>query len=440
MEKIQKINRRKQEMESKLNMRAKKGISNTGITLVALVITIIVLLILAGVSINLVAGSNGLLNKATKAVDVTNTAKIKEDIELKIAEMQMDYYSDSNLPNQYVNVNEYIKAELEKGVELPNGAEISCDTTGKLSYEGIEIGSLNSDGTVTIDGELSGSQIVTKYTVSYNANGGQGGPASKKYAVGESVIVDFTTKPTKKGANFLGWARSSTATTPEYTTSGSFSMGTQSVTLYAVWETLVGTAAIKPEYYGDKVNYTANGITDWQVFLNDRNNVFLISSDYAQSNGMTISSDVAKVEGSDYRVKGNSRDGLVNWLTNTAIWGRYAEGVNGATATGGPTKLQFVNSYNEKYGTSYSSAITANDAFSVTNIIAPYFVTSDSKAGGYWLGSMVSDSTYGVWQANYVGRVGNPDCVNIYVGVRPLVKLPAGAKMNWNGTAWDLSE
>lgn len=38
-----------------------------GITLVALVVTIVVLLILAGVSINLVLGENGLINKAKEA-------------------------------------------------------------------------------------------------------------------------------------------------------------------------------------------------------------------------------------------------------------------------------------------------------------------------------------------------------------------------------------
>ncbi len=42
-----------------------------GITLVALVITIIVLLILAGVLIALVVGNNGILGRATGAVDTT---------------------------------------------------------------------------------------------------------------------------------------------------------------------------------------------------------------------------------------------------------------------------------------------------------------------------------------------------------------------------------
>ena len=40
---------------------------NKGITLVALVVTIVVLLILAGVSINLVLGNNGIIAKAQEA-------------------------------------------------------------------------------------------------------------------------------------------------------------------------------------------------------------------------------------------------------------------------------------------------------------------------------------------------------------------------------------
>ena len=300
------VGRRLDESTEKIFLR-----TNNGITLVALVVTIIVLLILVGVSINLVAGSNGILGRAQKAVDVNNMAQIKEEIELKIAELQMDYYMTDN---NFASANDYVKAELQKGIELSNGAEVSCDESGKLSYEGLEIGTLNSDGTVTIDGELSGNQIVSKYAVSYNSNGGTGVPASKKYAAGESVTVDFTTKPTKKGANFLGWATSSTATTPEYTTSGNFTMGTQNVTLYAVWENFAA-ATISASNYGDAVNYSANGVNDWQVFLNDGENVYMIASDYVPSSGVTITSDVAKVDGTDYKVKGNIRYGLVIWLT-----------------------------------------------------------------------------------------------------------------------------
>lgn len=50
-----------------------------GITLVALVVTIVVLLILAGVSISLVLGNNGLITKAKEAKNAQANAAANED-------------------------------------------------------------------------------------------------------------------------------------------------------------------------------------------------------------------------------------------------------------------------------------------------------------------------------------------------------------------------
>ena len=58
--------------------------NNKGITLIALVITIIVLLILAGVSIAMLTGENGILNQATDARDDTEAAEIREKVELAV--------------------------------------------------------------------------------------------------------------------------------------------------------------------------------------------------------------------------------------------------------------------------------------------------------------------------------------------------------------------
>ena len=56
-----------------------------GITLIALVITIIVLLILAGVSISMLTGQNGILTQAQNAKQVTEQSGAKEKVELAIA-------------------------------------------------------------------------------------------------------------------------------------------------------------------------------------------------------------------------------------------------------------------------------------------------------------------------------------------------------------------
>ncbi|MCI9063070.1 MAG: hypothetical protein HFJ17_00440 [Clostridia bacterium] len=58
--------------------------NNKGITLIALVITIIVLLILAGVAISMLAGENGILRQAGKSKENTERATIEEKIQLAV--------------------------------------------------------------------------------------------------------------------------------------------------------------------------------------------------------------------------------------------------------------------------------------------------------------------------------------------------------------------
>ena len=68
------------------------GILNNrkGITLMALIVTIIVLLILAGISISMLAGNNGIINKAIEARDSTEIAGIIEEVKMAILEKQME--------------------------------------------------------------------------------------------------------------------------------------------------------------------------------------------------------------------------------------------------------------------------------------------------------------------------------------------------------------
>ncbi len=61
--------------------------NNKGITLIALVITIIVLLILAGISIAMLTGENGILTKATSAGSQSESSQAAEMINLKLNEI-----------------------------------------------------------------------------------------------------------------------------------------------------------------------------------------------------------------------------------------------------------------------------------------------------------------------------------------------------------------
>ena len=69
---------------NKVNKREK------GITLIALVITIIVLLILAAVSIAMLTGENGILKKASTSREKTEINSADEEIKLVISELKAE--------------------------------------------------------------------------------------------------------------------------------------------------------------------------------------------------------------------------------------------------------------------------------------------------------------------------------------------------------------
>lgn len=72
------------------------------------------------------------------------------------------------------------------------------------------------------------------YTVSYNANGGSGAPASQTKTHGTALTLS-STKPTRTNYTFKGWGTSASATTVSYAAGASYTANA-AVTLYAVWE------------------------------------------------------------------------------------------------------------------------------------------------------------------------------------------------------------
>lgn len=80
---------------------------------------------------------------------------------------------------------------------------------------------------------------ANSYTIAFDANGGSNAPANIQAEYDETVYIPRST-PSRYGYNFLGWARSKTATRAEYSAGASVSRLTASsggvVTLYAVWE------------------------------------------------------------------------------------------------------------------------------------------------------------------------------------------------------------
>ena len=120
----------------------KKVKENKGITLVALIITVIILLILAGISLNLVIGENGIIEKSKMAGKTSTREGIRESLEMEVAR---SYDDDVTLDAQKLKNNimeEFPNAKII-GDKFPiiviiQGYAYEIDENGKVEYLGKE--------------------------------------------------------------------------------------------------------------------------------------------------------------------------------------------------------------------------------------------------------------------------------------------------------------
>ena len=89
----------------------KKIRKNRGITLISLVVTIIVLLILAGITINMLFGDNGLLNKTKEATEEYSKSEARERVELLLSEYTIEKATGEN-----TDFARFLRKNLQVGV------------------------------------------------------------------------------------------------------------------------------------------------------------------------------------------------------------------------------------------------------------------------------------------------------------------------------------
>ena len=144
---------------------------NKGITLIALVITIIVLLILAGVTIATLTGENGILTRASEASEQTEIAEEEEAIRLAYSGVLADNngsgVSASELQDELRN-NGYNATVTDNGdgtftVKFESGREYTINADGSISSEpdtggetGETPGNPDDDGYFTEDSTING--------------------------------------------------------------------------------------------------------------------------------------------------------------------------------------------------------------------------------------------------------------------------------------------
>ena len=118
-----------------------------GITLIALVITIIVLLILAGVSIAMLAGDNGLLTKSRQAQTATIQKSNEEIVKLAVEDLITEYHAGGAIATNITNTNnspstleinkEELKSAIYRTTSDPNVTDVT-DTTLNIAEDDLE--------------------------------------------------------------------------------------------------------------------------------------------------------------------------------------------------------------------------------------------------------------------------------------------------------------
>lgn len=168
-----------------------------GITLIALVITIVILVIIAGVSINMTLGQNGIFNKATTSKKEYSQNEAKEKLELVLVELQMDKVNNGEYNNQ-----EYATKKLEenlmevnKNIITVNGYNFVIDRetltiTGENKKNIFDQDKANTDLTISnVEIDENGVATFTKDNAYIKLNNSFE-PQNENWEVSVKVLID----------------------------------------------------------------------------------------------------------------------------------------------------------------------------------------------------------------------------------------------------------
>lgn len=141
-----------QKSSSKLRKNLKGG--NRGITLIALVVTIIVLLILAGISIQMLTGNSGILTQTQNAKDSTRGGDVQEYVNLAVSENAIAEYTSGTKKTRDEVIGELYRDkkitenEYNKLMGLEGEEQVNVLTIGNVTIDFSVLGSISNANTL----------------------------------------------------------------------------------------------------------------------------------------------------------------------------------------------------------------------------------------------------------------------------------------------------
>ena len=377
--------------------------NSKGITLIALVITIIVLLILAGVTIATLTGDNGILNQAVKAKDKTTEAESIERVQVEVAG---SYGLDGKIDVDQLNKNlGNIKGLMFNEAEF-GGDNIITSLPATVTLNGYDI-EINGNGGIKKIPEII-AKIRANPTAYY-------GKKVTNYKASDSDTNTYRIFYVDKDNYFKDGeytiylkADSSSTNYNLYNYASYDSANTKVRTMNPLWATERGTSESSwninekaAAYLCSPVNadnYTTTTSLPWNGYYNSENANYVIG-------------------GPSVEMYVKSYNQAYNGITDSNV---YTLGAT-CTATSVPGYIYTLNGARSTI--SYSDYYTGTDSLNYTRYNSMYCGKAGSKTGYWWLASPSAYSSDGVCRVHgYIAGL-NDGTYNGYFGVSPLVSL-----------------
>ena len=450
-----------------------------GITLVALIITIIVLLILAMVSIRLVM-NGGIIDKSKNAVDKYSDEEIMEQIKLAYQEYQMSQYTDNPLTLQQAMDKAFGEGVATVSGDATNGWTV---TVKGIAYP------LSANGTVG-EGVAVVASSWTKIDDETYTNGTQ------TLKVGDYVNYDPTAGATEEQMTYTSKAEKSGADSDQ-----SFDARTYKNAGYR-WQVLdvkdgkvrlISEEYVGPGEYNDQ-SRTTYYLTGQAGYINGIEELNKISSIFGHGKGAASATSITVED-----INGITGYNPATAKYNEGYWNEYGNKVtytreegyalsssatNGKSWSGSESTFKYYNGTSfvdltgsitiESTGYSYVPA-QVNSSFltgetnqdGTLNTTSTYQMLFGGTAVGsdygtrnftsrnnqnFWLASnyVSTNDRYVEWDFCYVmnGRVDSIEFCSsagfgggVYkYGIRPIVSIKSSSNLEWNSTSnqWDI--
>ena len=399
-----------------------------GITLIALIITIIVLLILAGVTISTLSGNNSATQKAAEAEEKNAIGQAKEEIEMGAMDALLNYYTYGT---SSVGTSKQIIIEQKATDTLENIKNIEKNilSTSNVNTEDHTI--IINTRSLSVTGVIEDNGTITWTEATNNS----GNSETRKGGGNESIAVNTMRGMIGKTVNYTGYSA---------TYNGGWRL------FYADNDDayLISTATID--------STTLFGGTK-TIPLSDKSTTTVMDSGTygGKWNSLWLSYHV----GNTTAVTNQSRHQAISYLCDPLNWTSFVaeKAPTGTYAVGAPTLELFLSSWNLRLDESNSiTPVTATvNEVGYDDVISSGIYATVKAADGseqlynngynYWLAS-TDNTTYNYVEDYRRHVLGVSSKIEYYlynnnnnIGIRPIVVIPRDKlKESADGTTLDV--